>query len=422
MSVKKILWVTNIPFGPMCEMLGESNETSGSWLDAAYQSLKDEASIELHIATVSRVSEPKHKIVGSTHFYILPGGYPFEYDSSSTENKDNWKQLASKIKPSVLQIWGTEFTHGYLAQLCMPTIPSIIYMQGFLGQIARHYTSGISCIDQIKNITLRDILKWDWINKQKQNFIDRAETESNMLRNADYVIVENDWCALHCKAVAPNINIFRSNLSIKEVFFTTKWDSNNYNKYTILCNASGYPIKGLHMLIKALSIVVRKYPNVILNVPGENSPFEMNFKQKLKINGYTKYIKSLILKYQLQNNVQFLGRLSSEQMAEEMAKANVFTMVSSIENHSSTLIEAMNVGVPAIASNVGGVAEYLTHKKNGLLYRFEEFETLAMHILDVLETPFLAEELSANAIHYMNTIRPASQVKKDFLHFYNHFN
>lgn len=422
MSVKKILWVTNIPFGPMCEMLGESNETSGSWLDAAYQSLKDEAGIELHIATTSRISEVIYKCIGNTHFYILPGGYPFEYDIHSFQNKAIWENLAAKIKPSVLQIWGTEFTHGYLAQLCMPTVPSIIYMQGFLGQIARHYTSGIDCKDQLNNITLRDILKWDWINKQKQKFADRAEIESKMLRNADYVIVENDWCALHCKAVAPNINIFRSNLSIKDVFLTTKWDSENYNKHTILSNASGYPIKGLHMLIKALSIVVRKYPNVLLKVPGENSPFEMSFKQKLKINGYTKYLKSLIKKYQLQKNVQFLGRLSADQMAEQMSKTNVFTMVSSIENHSSTLIEAMNVGVPAIASNVGGVAEYLVHKSNGLLYRFEEYETLAMHIIDVFETPYLAEELSANALKYMSSARPANQVKKDFLHFYNHFN
>ena len=176
------------------------------------------------------------------------------------------------------------------------------------------------------------------------------------------------------------------------------------------------------MLIKALNIVVRKYPNVLLKVPGENSPFEMNFKQKLKINGYTNYVKSLIEKYNLKNNIQFLGRLSSQEMATEMSKANVFAMVSSIENHSSTLIEALNVGVPAVASNVGGVSEYLTHGVNGLLYRFEEFEILAMHVMSILDSPGLASRLSQNAISYMSNNRPANQVKSDFKHIYTHFN
>ncbi len=422
MPIKKILWVTNIPFGPMCEMLGEPNETSGSWLDAAYQAVKDEPGIELNIATVSRIDKRIEQKIGNTYFYILPGGYPFEYDINSSSNYAEWEYLAQHIKPKVLQIWGTEFTQGFLAQQCMSSVPTIIYMQGLLSSIAKHYNSGISTWDQINNITLRDILKWDWIDKQRQNFKKRAETEMLMLRNADYVIVENNWCELHCIAIAPNIKAFKSNLSIKDVFFQTKWNEESMQKNTILCNASGYPIKGLHMLIKALNIVVRKYPNVLLKVPGENSPFEMNFKQKLKINGYTNYIKSLIEKYNLRNNIQFLGRLSSQEMANEMSNANVFAMVSSIENHSSTLIEALNVGVPAVASNVGGVSEYLTHGVNGLLYRFEEYEILAMHIMSILDSPNLARRLSHNAISYMNNNRPANQVKSDFKHIYTHFN
>ena len=59
--------------------------------------------------------------------------------------------------------------------------------------------------------------------------------------------------------------------------------------------------------------------------------------------------------------------------AQEMETANVFVMPSSIENHSSTLIEAMIVGVPCVASDVGGISELITHGKTGFLYRFEEY-------------------------------------------------
>ena len=58
-------------------------------------------------------------------------------------------------------------------------------------------------------------------------------------------------------------------------------------------------------------------------------------------------------------------------------KTRVFVLSSSIENHASSLKEAMMVGTPSIATFVGGVPEYVRHGENGFLYRFEEYEIMA---------------------------------------------
>ena len=83
-------------------------------------------------------------------------------------------------------------------------------------------------------------------------------------------------------------------------------------------------------------------------------------------------------------------------MAVQMAISNCFTMCSAIENHSMTLKEAMATGVPCISSYVGGVPEYAEDGKNSLLYRFEDYEVLAEHIIRLFEDQELRKKLSEN--------------------------
>lgn len=414
----KILWITNITFGPLCELAGGNKSSGGSWLDASFEALANEKDIELSVVTVSRVKEIRIQKVGNHTFYILPGGYQSEYNYKSLKNRENWERIKSEVCPDLIQIWGTEFTHGYLALKVMRGIPSIIYMQGLMSQIERHYLSGISNKDLRKSITIRDIVKWDWIKRQQLKFHQGSVTEAEMLRMAGNVIVENEWCESHCKAIAPESKVYKSKLNIKEEFFSQEWSENKMQPHTIMSNAAGYPIKGLHILLKALSIVLKKYPDTKLLIPGEKSPFEKSFLEKLRINGYTKFLIKTIEKLNLRGHIHFLDRLTTIQMATQMAKSNVFVMPSSIENHSSTLIEAMIVGTPCVSSYVGGIPEYLSHNVNGLLYRFEEYEILAAHIIKIFDDNSFAMLLSADAKKTMRDSRNSINLKEELLEIY----
>ncbi|MGV8093747.1 MAG: glycosyltransferase [Mangrovibacterium sp.] len=301
----------------------------------------------------------------------------------------------------------------------MKEIPSVIYMQGVMSQIARHYLSGISFQELIKSITLRDILRWDWILKQQSNFFKRSLIEAKMIQISGNVIVENNWCELQCKSLAAKCNAYYSKLSINEVFFQEEWSPQKMSQYSIMSNASGYPIKGLHILLKAMSIIIKEYPEAKLYIPGEKSPFEKSVFEQIKIGGYSKYIKKLIIKLKLKRNICFLGLLTNVQMAKQMAISNVFVMPSSIENHSSTLIEAMIVGTPCISSYVGGVPEYLTHTFNGLLYRFEEHEILAEHIIKVFLDLKFASKIASNGKTMMRSSRNSNNLRIDYLKIYN---
>lgn len=415
----KVIWISNIAFGPLCELAGLNKSVGGSWLDAAYHALESEKELELVIITVSRVKEIRIKKDGNHTFCVLPGGFASKYDCTSLKNRRNWEKIRTDFRPDLIQIWGTEFTHGYLALQVMQGIPSVIYMQGLMGQIARHYLSGISDINLIRSITLRDILKVDWIKRQQADFLHRSDIEAKMIRIVGNVIVENEWCELHCKAIASNCTVYKSKLNIREEYYKQEWNSDQMQPFTIMSNAAGYPIKGLHILLKALSLVIQKYPETILLIPGEKSPYEKSFFEKCRINGYTRFIKSTIKKLHLKSNIQFLGQLNSSQMADQMAKSNVFVMPSSIENHSSTLIEAMIVGTPCISSYVGGVPEYLQHNVNGLLYRFEEYEILASYIIKIFDDKNFATTIATNGKNAMRISREANNINEELLSIYH---
>lgn len=413
-----VLWVTNIPFGPICELTERKIRTGGGWLSAAFDSLKDVDSLTIFVATVYPVDEIKWKNEGRHTFFLLPGGYPSEYEHNNKNNRKIWEWVREECKPDLIQIWGTEFTHGYLALQTMKNIPSVIYMQGLMVQIARHYLDGFSGRELMRSITFRDIIKIDWIRRQQGKFLRRSLYEAEMLRLSANVIVENDWCECHCKMIAP-CRVFRCNLNINSAFFGIEWSASNMKPYTIMCNASSHPIKGLHILLKALSLVVKQYPQTRLYVPGEGSYFiSRSFLKRMKMNGYTKYILDLIRRYKLSGNISFPGRLTAEGMARLMADSNVFVMPSSIENHSSTLIEAMIVGTPCISSYAGGVPEYLEHNVNGMIYRFEEHEILALYIIKIFDNQEFASNLGKQARDKMRAQRNTNELSGKMLEIY----
>ena len=92
-------------------------------------------------------------------------------------------------------------------------------------------------------------------------------------------------------------------------------------------------------------------------------------------------INKLITKLDLNDNIRKLGRLRRKQMAEHMSNAEVFVQCSTVENHSSTMREAMNVGIPCIVSDVGSASEYILHNETGYLFRCNESEVLAYYII-----------------------------------------
>ena len=392
----KILWIVNTPLGPLGERLyGKRN--NGVWMDALMASFAEHNEHQLVITTTAAVSDTIRLEENGIAFYALPDQPPILYSENKPGNINAWQRLIDEENPDLIQVWGTEFTHGLCALRLAKDIPSVIYMQGYLGSIARHYLAGMTHDELKKSVTFRDIIKRDSIVQQQKKYYASTAKEKEMFELSGNVICENDWCENSIRAVVPNINIYRCPLSINQVFTQRSWDISKAEPHSIICNASGYPLKGLHMLLRAAALLKNRYPDIKLYVPGAKVTSDGTLKWMLRKRGYTKYIEKLIKELGIEENIVWLGALPQDKLAEWYSKVRAFVMCSAIENHSSSLKEAMMVGTPSVASIVGGVPEYVTHGDNGFLYRFEEYDILASYVSKLFEDDEMALKISANA-------------------------
>lgn len=391
----KILWVVNVLFDYHRNMMGvdTSKVTGASWLYAALEGSKRNPDIELHIVTVGKIQQAMKAEHDGNYYYILPGGGRRDYDYKSEANKKSWCELIEELSPDLAVIWGTECPFAYLAMTLLKGTPMAIYMQGVMDSIVTHYYEGVPH-KYICN-TFRDII--DRFNKASQirSYQTQVGLEREMFRMADAVIVENDWCEDMCKSANPHLRVFRNKLPIREVFFEKQWELSNIERHTIFSNSGGYPIKGHHILFQALAIVKEKYPDVKCFLPGYTLQTFMPFRRKT---GYMKFLESLINDNGLQDNVVYTGSLTSEQMVDYLVKSHIYVMPSIMENHSSSLIEAMVAGAPCVSSLVGGTASLVQHKRNGILYNSLDYKSLAGNIIRLFEDDELASAIGHNAL------------------------
>ena len=390
----KVLWVTNILFEHHLTMLGldKSKVFGGSWLLAAYASSLGDASLQLHVVTVSNVKQKQVGVQDGNYFYILPGGGTRDYDIESKANISEWERIRTDIQPDVVVIWGTETRAAYLATKVMAGIPTAIYMQGVIASISEHYYEGVPY--KYQHYTLRDLYDKFDVTSNYNHFKRQSLLEKEMLRLASVAIVENNWCEDICRVANPDIRIFRSKLPIRDVFYQAKWALEKMVPYKLFTNAGGYPIKGHHILFQALGKVKSQFPEFKCYIPGQKLSVFDGIKRR---NGFTVYLNRLIQENNLTDNIIYTGPLPSEQMLMHLETCNAYVMPSIVENHSSSLIEAMIVGTPCVTSLVGGVADLVEHGTDALLYNSLDADSLAGSIIRLFTTPQLAASLGKKA-------------------------
>ena len=99
----------------------------------------------------------------------------------------------------------------------------------------------------------------------------------------------------------------------------------------------------------------------------------------------------------------FTGKLSPEALANEYRTANVFTLPAIVDSKGDTeglgvvLIEAMELGLPIVASNVGGIPDVVVDGESGILVPEKDPVALADAFKCLEADPTLIQKLLAGA-------------------------
>jgi glycosyltransferase involved in cell wall biosynthesis len=99
----------------------------------------------------------------------------------------------------------------------------------------------------------------------------------------------------------------------------------------------------------------------------------------------------------LEHRVRFLGALPRQHVLELFSAADAAILSSSWENFPHTVVEALAVGTPVIATATGGVGEIVTDGENGLLVPLGDARALGAAVRRLFADDELRERLRGRA-------------------------
>jgi glycosyltransferase involved in cell wall biosynthesis len=146
--------------------------------------------------------------------------------------------------------------------------------------------------------------------------------------------------------------------------------------------------KGIHILIRAVSYVLERIPQVKFIFIGDDC-------------GMKPYLINKIAQLKIENSVEFLTRIPRDKLINYYQQSTLCVVPSLWENQPYVILEAMACGKPIIASNVGGISKIIKDKINGILVTPGSVLDLAKSIVKTLSDKELQKKIGSNARRYI---------------------
>jgi glycosyltransferase involved in cell wall biosynthesis len=146
--------------------------------------------------------------------------------------------------------------------------------------------------------------------------------------------------------------------------------------------ASLTPAKGHDTLLRAFAIVTERFPGARLAIVGDGPRRHA--------------LEALTAELGLTRQVVFFGY--QRNVADFLASFDLLVSASTDnEGCSNSILEAMSLGVPVVATDVGGNRELVRHLETGLLVPVADPSLLAGAMTEALESPHLSSAIAQRA-------------------------
>ena len=137
------------------------------------------------------------------------------------------------------------------------------------------------------------------------------------------------------------------------------------------------PVKNHEMFLDAAKVVSTICPDVVFVVVGSGS--------------LEKYLKEKVIRDETEGKVIFTGHI--DDVNDIMNVVDIHVLTSQKEALSISLIEAMSIDKPVVATNSGGPAEVIHDRVNGLLVGIDDDVNLTMAIVKLLQNSELRRKM-----------------------------
>jgi glycosyltransferase involved in cell wall biosynthesis len=267
------------------------------------------------------------------------------------------------------------------------TAPCVISLQGLLEPYLSGFFGALSPAELWRSHRLIELATRRGLFWQYRGFVVGSRREHEIVAGAKSFMGRTDWDRAHVSSVNPGARYYHVGEVLRKRFSETRWNMSQCERHSIIFTNAGEPRRGAEVLLRAMLIIRREFPDSKLLLGGHIGSRR----------GYDRFLRQRIADSGLSDNIEFLGYLDGNAMATQLSRAHVFAISSFIENSPNSLCEAMQVGLPCVATYAGGIPSLLDHGRTGLFFPPGDAPLLADAIMRIFRDDDLAGRLSRAA-------------------------
>lgn len=387
-----VFWLLNFLPPPMARALDLPVQASGSWVMALQQALEEQPVRLILCAYSPAVSETQRREIGGVVYLALP----------AAGGKEALQAALAAEQPDLLQIFGTENDHAVWALESFAPQKTLLYIQGLAGPCGEHMADGLPprfLRRQRMKERLAARTGGATVRQLREGLLEKGEAEKKVFALARNVLGRTEWDKAFTASVNPQARYYKLNEILRAPFYSGGWQRDPLRRPRIFVSQGNTPLKGLHRVIEALPAIAARYPDVQVDVAGWPPPRKGALLQPVMnwLAEYPGYLDQLARGLGVADRIRYTGVLNAEAMKTCFLQSSVFLLPSSLENSPNSLGEAMLLGMPCAAANVGGVPSMMEDKKEGLLFDPARPDQMTQAVLALLDDPAGAEAMGKAA-------------------------
>ncbi len=381
----KVLWFTNTPSLAISKL----NKTifGGGWIMSLEKAIKENAE-NVKVSVVFNSDEDKEYEIDGAKYYSVSSLdvnrikkklfiKKYEHDNDEYQLK-KYLKIIEDAKPDVIHIHGSEKNYGLISKYV--DIPVVMSIQGLLSVYQYKFFSGIDVVRQAKIKIPGKLYKY------YESYKLRGSRELKMIGDIDYFFGRTFWDKAITRLISPRSQYFVVNRVIRDHFYNIKWKGirDNTKPIRIVTTIRDNVYKGFETVLESARILKEKKIKFEWKIAGSSN-------KSFLINMYANEFN------EVKDCVELVGSLNEKDLSSLLCESDMYVQSSRIENSPNGLAEAMLIGMPCIATNVGGTGSYISQYKDGILIQDGDPWIMASTIYELISNEELALNLGANA-------------------------
>jgi glycosyltransferase involved in cell wall biosynthesis len=340
--------------------------------DGLSRHLSKHDGIELYVITFGDGNKQFKK--ANLNIYVISKAlYPFSIPAGALR----LRKIIQKINPAIIHVQGTHFPYSVIAAFFQRKYLTVLTVHGIMAKeiefrrrISILKNSVFLLFERYAVLKVQNIIA---VSLHVKNVIsDMTRSEIHVIPNGiDFEAIQNIQPRKSLVHVIPNGIDFEAIQNIQP--------RKSLVHPCILFIGELVKVKGVDLLIHAIPIIKKSFPNVRVLIGGAGPQ--------------AKELKNNVKELNVEETVEFLGFVSGDEKYSYYKSADLCVFPSLYETFGIVCLEAMASGKPVVASNVGGIPFVVEEGKTGLLFESGNIEDLAKKVITLLQDKELREKM-----------------------------